>query len=189
MCIRDSSRPKKYAFKAKLDVNLLSKEIRKHRRVCSELKGTMELEKAHAKQLEQKINTLKQQLELVLQQNSKLETAKNSLVHDLQAILHFKEQTIKQKLRSKLSHKQQLVTLHKTKKKLLEDYMRQMKEAADKVQKEKENRMVLIQELKRAKSDAKKLEQYKSRTSIENSNINKKFIHEMDSLSHVIKFV
>ena len=89
---RAASRSKGCVSKARSHVDYLSKEIRKHRRTRTELKGTMELEKKHGENLEQKIFTLKQQLEFVLQQNSKLEVAKNGLVEELQEIIDGKEQ-------------------------------------------------------------------------------------------------
>ena len=182
---RTHSRPEACVSKAKFNVDFLSKEIKRHQRVHSELKGTMELEKKHGIVLEQKINTFKQQLELVLQQNGKLKTAKNVLIEELQTIIHSKERIEKQKLKAKLAFKQQASNLHKMKKTILKDYMKQMKELADRIQREKETRLALIQNLKYTKDNSRTLISYKS--SIDNNSMNKEFIKEINTLSHIIK--
>ena len=180
------SKPKDLLSKAKSNIEYLSQEVKKHKRECAELDGVLELSKKHGDGLHQKVSQLRQQLELVLQQNVKLAAAKSELSHNVNKAIKEKEQLKKEKAESKAILCKKLEEIKKADAKTEKRHAKDMENIKIKVNKQNEVRLLLEQKIEMARSEMKDLEKVKREMTKENGKMDEEFSQEIDILSHII---
>ena len=176
---RSASRPNQCVTNIKSNVGYLSNEIKKHKRTRTELKENMELGMKYRETLDAKISKLKEQLQFVIQQNTKLETAKISLIDELQSVIDNKKAITEQKKNAKVSHENKIKNIYKDKRKIAENYIKEVREITNNIQKEKETRILIIKDLKESQIRVRELHQLKH-------NNHNDFGKEIDILSYVV---
>lgn len=179
-------KPKDIINKAKSNIEFLSTEVRKYKRECTELEGELDLTKKHGENLSTKVGQLRQQLEMILAQNEKLQNAKTELVSHVTKTIKDKQKLDKTKQNIKEAEKQKMINLQKQAEIAEKRHKKKMLELENKIYEQNNIKSLLEEKIEKAKEEIRDLERKKKEKTTESRKLNEEFVQEVDILSHII---
>ncbi len=180
------TKPHDFVRKAKASIELLSNDVRKYRRECAEHEAVLQLARKHGDGLGQKVGQLKQQLEIILQQNATLKAAKEALANEVETTIKEKARLERTKKRAREERKnaaeevrQRASSGEKRHKKIME--------TLDKREKQQLGvKELLEQKIEKARDVLAELVTKREKATKESERTSKEFVQEVDILSHII---
>lgn len=184
---RSISNPRVCLSTAKRNIQLLAKQVKKCKQEHENLINMEGQARDNGEMLEEKVEVLRKQLELVLQQNATLTVAKRELKEEIREIKLNKSSIEKAKEELKKNYKKQLKRLLIKTRLDNNKHRKDINDLNTKLKKQKELSLSTHERIKLVNTELKVLEQKKYRRTIATSKEDKEITRKINLLSYTIE--